>query len=343
MENFLIRPFSNIKTYVDSGKIPAATLGAITKKGTRFVEYCGLAQIGLGDNGTARELKRETIFDLASVSKVVFTTNAIMKLIASGKIALDDRLSKFIPDLRQYDMNAPERALTIEQCLTHSTFLPAVEPIYTHGLDPLTTRAYVLQREWKNGPSVYSDINFILLGIVLERVLGVPLKEQITPNGTSFAPNPSECAATEFCTWRNRMICGEVHDENAFSMGGASGHAGLFGTIDNVLDFAFDLLNHKHLSSEYTNLLFERKTSQRALGWEIKYDNWSGGQKCSDETIGHTGFTGTGLWIDKERGLAWALLTNRVHPSRHSDSGIISLRRQTGEMVIDCFDKANLA
>ena len=160
------------------------------------------------------------------------------------------------PTYRQYDMNAPERSLTIEQCLTHSTFLPAVEPIYTHGIDAQTTRAYVLQREWKQGPPVYSDINFILLGIVLERVLGIPLRDQITPRGTSFAPKANDCAATEFCTWRNRLICGEVHDENAFSMGGASGHAGLFGNIDAVLAFANDLLNYRLLPPKtYQNVI----------------------------------------------------------------------------------------
>ena len=88
-------------------------------------------------------------------------------------------------------------------------------------------------------------------------------------------------------------------------------------------------------------MLFERKSEQRALGWEIKYANWSGGQGCSANTIGHTGFAGTGLWIDPEREIAWALLSNRVHPSRHKDSGIIQLRREVGELIIKSFDKAN--
>jgi len=124
-----------------------------------------------------------------------------------------------------------------------------------------------------------------------------------------------------------------VHDENAYAFGGASGHAGLFGNIDNVLDFGFNILNSKLLPQEINQKLFEPRTSQRTLGFEIKYENWSGGQACSPHTIGHTGFTGTGIWIDPEREIAWSLLTNRVHPSRHSDSGIIGLRKEIGELI----------
>ena len=338
MKDFLASPFATIENAVKSGNIPGAVLGAVNKDGFRIVKYCGFAQLKSNFSAVERPIKRETVFDLASVTKTIFTTTAIMKLVATGKIALEDPLSKHIPDLRQYDINARERGLTIGQCLSHSTFLPAVAPIYTHGLDPTTTRAFILQREWIPGPSVYSDINFILLGIVLERVLGIPLLEQETPNGTSFRPNPTDCVATEYCTWRDRLICGEVHDENAYSMGGASGHAGLFGTMDNVLDFTLDLMNDKLLPSEYTKQLFERTTPERTLGWEIKYPKWPGGQACSQNTIGHTGFTGTGVWIDKERGLAWSLLTNRVHPSRHKESGIIPLRRQVSEEIIASFD-----
>lgn len=120
---------------------------------------------------------------------------------------------------------------------------------------------------------------------------------------------------------------GEVHDENAFALGGAAGHAGLFGTIDGVLDAALNLLQHPDPE------LRTRQTATRTLGWEIKHPGWSGGDLCSDETIGHTGFTGTGLWIDFHRGIAWSLLTNRVHPTRHKDTGIVQLRREVGDLI----------
>jgi len=135
------------------------------------------------------------------------------------------------------------------------------------------------------------------------------------------------------------VIRGEVHDENAFALGGASGHAGLFGTIDGVLDFAHSLLDGSGLSPRSIEAIRTRESDKRTIGWEGFYPGWHGGDACSPGTIGHTGFTGTGMWLDFERGLAWSLLTNRVHPSRHKDSGILPLRRATGEQVIALFDR----
>jgi CubicO group peptidase (beta-lactamase class C family) len=251
-------------------------------------------------------------------------------LVAQGRIALDDPLTVAIPDLRQYDLDAPERRLTVRQCLAHQTHLPAVEPLYTYGQDPATLRAFILQRVWRQGPSVYSDINFMLLGIAIERLTGRPLLEQKLRSGLSFRPDPERTAATERCTWRGRVMRGEVHDENAFALGGAAGHAGLFGTVDGVLDAALDMLRGlpPALSGMRT-----KQSATRTLGWEARHEGWSGGDACSEGTIGHTGFTGTGLWIDFERGVAWALLTNRVHPTRHRDTGIATLRRRVGDLI----------
>jgi CubicO group peptidase (beta-lactamase class C family) len=132
---------------------------------------------------------------------------------------------------------------------------------------------------------------------------------------------------------------GEVHDENAFALGGASGHAGLFGQADALLDFAQDVLAEGALGT--TGLtpasiteLRQRHAGTRSVGWEMAHPAWSGGDSCLPDTIGHTGFTGTGIWIDFAHGLAWTLLTNRVHPSRHTDSGILALRRAVGERVV---------
>src|SRR5271157_3877599 len=105
-----------------------------------------------------------------------------------------------------------------------------------YGQDPSTLRAFILQRVWQPGPPVYSDINFMLLGIAIERLTGRWIGDQPTPPGLTFHPDPARTAATEQCTWRGRMMRGEVHDENAFALGGAAGHAGLLGTIDGVLD-----------------------------------------------------------------------------------------------------------
>jgi CubicO group peptidase (beta-lactamase class C family) len=128
------------------------------------------------------------------------------------------------------------------------------------------------------------------------------------------------------------VLRGEVHDENAAALGGA-GHAGLFGTAAALLDFAAGLLGGTLLRPASIAALRIPHSATRALGWEVAHPGWSGGDRCSAETIGHTGFTGTGLWIDFAAHRAWTLLTNRVHLSRHTESGIAALRRRVGDAV----------
>jgi CubicO group peptidase (beta-lactamase class C family) len=307
--------------------IPGAAIGVVTAAGDRAVAVFGLAQ----REPEPAPMHRGTWFDLASLTKVLFTTPTILHFVAQGRIALDDRLTVAMPDLRQYDPAAAERRLTFRQCLSHQTHLPAVEPIYTYGQDPATLRAFILQRVWQAGPPVYSDINFMLLGIAIERLTGASLGDLPLPPGLAWRPEPTDTAATERCTWRGRMMRGEVHDENAFALGGAAGHAGLFGTIDGVLDATQRLLAG---ADPWLRDLRTRQSATRCLGWEARHDGWSGGNACSDATIGHTGFTGTGVWIDFQRGVSWVLLTNRVHPTRHRDTGITALRQRVGDLIV---------
>ncbi len=323
------RAFAPARDAIAAGRIPGAVLGVLDPDRARSIAFAGHAQLEPGPEPMARS----TWFDLASLTKVVFTTTAILRQVEQGRIALDDRLTVAIPDLRQYDVaGAAERQLTFRHCLAHRTHLPGVEPLYTYGQDPATLRAFVLQREWRAGPPVYSDINFILLGIALERLTGQPL-HALAADGFTFGADAARCAATERCTWRGRVMRGQVHDENAYALGGASGHAGLFGTADLLLDFASGLLDGTILSPASIAALRTRQGPTRGLGWELAYDGWSGGNACSTDTIGHTGFTGTGLWIDFTHRRAWTLLTNRVHPSRHVDSGIVALRQAVGALV----------
>ena len=310
-----------------AAQISGAAIGVVTTEGDRAVDVFGLAQ----REPDPAPMRRASWFDLASLTKVLFTTPTILHLVSQGHITLDDPLTRAIPDLRQYDRDAAERRLTFRQCLSHQTHLPAVEPLYTYGLDPNTLRAFILQRVWQPGPHVYSDINFMLLGIAIERLNGCGLADLELPPGLTWYPDPSETVATERCTWRGRVMRGEVHDENAFALGGAAGHAGLFGTIDGVLDAAQRLLQG---ADPWLPELRTRQTATRCLGWEARHEGWSGGNACSEETIGHTGFTGTGVWIDCARGLAWTLLTNRVHPTRHRDTGIDTLRRTVGDLIV---------
>jgi CubicO group peptidase (beta-lactamase class C family) len=318
---------ANSAAQATADHIPGAALGVVTATGDRAVEVFGLAQ----REPDRAPMHRGTWFDLASLTKILFTTPAIMRFVAQGRIALDDKLTVAIPDLRQYDSAAAERRLTFRQCLSHQTHLPAVEPLYTYGLEPATLRAFILQRVWRAGPRVYSDINFMLLGIAIERLTGCWLGGLPLSAGLAWRPEPVETAATERCTWRGRVLRGEVHDENAFALGGAAGHAGLFGTIDGVLDAAQGLL--QGLEPEQLEVR-TKQSATRTLGWQARHPGWSGGNACSDETIGHTGFTGTGVWIDFGRGIAWALLTNRVHPTRHRDTGIEVLRRSVGDLIV---------
>ena len=328
--------FAPAAAAVAVGRIPGATLGIVTAAGARAVRVAGLAQ----REPVEEALTEDHWFDLASVSKVIATTIFVLRLAEKGRIDLDRPLTDAIPDLRQYDVaNAAERRLTFRDCLAHRTFLPAVEPIYTYGADPDRLRAFVLQREWKQGPPVYSDINFILLGIAVERLTGAGLDALPRGDGLGWGPPPGPAVATERCAWRGRVLKGEVHDENCFAMGGRTGHAGLFGTVAGVLDFARGLLDGGGASPAMLAAIRTPIQGHRTAGWEIRHPGWSGGRACSAGTIGHTGFTGTGLWVDVDRGVAWTLLTNRVHPTRHANSGIVDLRPAVGDALIAAFDR----
>jgi CubicO group peptidase (beta-lactamase class C family) len=336
IEEVAKRAFAPAAAAVAAGRIPGAALGVVAADGRRATCVAGMAALV----PEPEALTGDHWFDLASLTKPIATADMILTLAREGRIDLDRPLTDAIPDLVQYDTaKAPERTLTFRDCLAHRTFLPAVEPIYTYGDDPDRLRAFVLQRRWRHGPPVYSDINFILLGIAIERLTGAPLSDWPLGPGLSFGPPPGPAVATEACPWRGRVMKGEVHDENAWALGGAPGHAGLFGTVAGVLGFAAGLLD----GTGAPFMLQAIRTpvhEHRTCGWERRFEGWHGGDACSGETIGHTGFTGTGLWMDFERGLAWTLLTNRVHPSRHRETQIVALRRETGDAVIGAWEAA---
>jgi len=324
LEQILDRAFAPVAASVAAKRIPGAVLGVVDSTGRGAIRSIGSAQLV----PIARPMRDDTWFDLASLTKVIFTTERILLAAETGAIDLDAPLVSVIPDYRQYNPDNWERKVTFRQCLGHQTPFPGVFPIYTYGTNPELLRAFVLQHEWPAGPAVYSDINFILLGIALERLEGKSIREMDPGSGFAWSTDPTDAAATERCAWRNRVLSGEVHDENCAALLG-SGHAGLFGTADSVLDFAHALLRDTGPDAPIRTPLSARRTH----GWERPYEGWSGGEHCTPETIGHTGFTGTGLWIDFARGRAWTLLTNRVHPSRHLDSGILGLRRAVGDLV----------
>lgn len=323
------RALALVQARVDTGQIPGGVLAVQGPDGRRRLEAVGRRSHA----PSAPAMTEDTWFDLASVSKVIFTTERILAHVRAGRIELDAPLTSVIPDLMQYDVaGAWQRQITFRQCLGHDTGLPAVFPIYTYGEDPDRLRAFVLQRDWPRQEAQYSCINYILLGIALERLEGQRLRAMTPGAGFAFAGPAGQTAPTEHCAWRGRVLEGEVHDENCAALAGA-GNAGLFGTAGAVLDFAGGLLAAEAAGSDHTRLLRQPVRPTRGHGWELPHPGWSGGEGCSDQTIGHTGFTGTGVWIDFAAGQAWTLLTNRVHPTRHADSGIFDLRRAVGHAL----------
>jgi CubicO group peptidase (beta-lactamase class C family) len=278
----------------------------------------------------------DTLFDLASLTKVLFTVPQVLHLVEEGRADLDDPLSRFMPELAwMQGSELPGR--TLRQLLNHVSGLPGWEAIYTWGGETRTLEHRVLQHRWEVGPvgaHVYSDIGYILLGLVLERVRGQGLGAFQLPEGLMFNPsNPDNCAATEQDPWRGRVLQGEVHDENCFALGGATGHAGLFGSLRGILAYVHRLMQGQVLSPAALAEMRRPQHAERALGWLIPSPPYCGGSLCSRQTLGHTGFTGTGVWMDFERGYAWVLLTNRVHPSRHQETGIVELRRAVGNLI----------
>jgi CubicO group peptidase (beta-lactamase class C family) len=281
----------------------------------------------------------DTIFDLASLTKVIATTPLAMRADAEDAFALATRVTDVLSAFDGDD----RAAVTVEQLLDHSSGLPAHERLWERGVRG--TENYVqavcatpLDRA-PGTSALYSDLGFILLGGLLERVDGRSLDAQFRalPLGMDvhetlrFQPPPewrSRIAPTEIDPWRGRLLQGEVHDENAAAMGGVAPHAGLFGTAGCVGAYARLVLRTFHEETPLADpALMRRFTrpsqvpgSSRALGWDTMRTTSSCGTKMSASAIGHTGFTGTSLWIDPERDRYVVLLTNRVHPSREHNA-----------------------
>lgn len=328
LEEAVARAWAPVAESLDARRIAGAAFGAVTRDGARATRYGGFAAW----RPVERPLTPAHRFDLASLTKVMLTTVETLRLVEDGLIDLDDPLGHGLSGL------APAVGrLSVRQLLAHTGGLPAHEAIFRWPGSAEDLRARVIATDWPLGPPVYSDIGFMLLGFLIERRRGRLLAD-LLPAGCVIAPGDELVVATEECPWRGRVLQGEVHDENAFALGGLAGHAGLFATLESVLDFALALMRGDSLgaaaATEMSRPDHRTPTSGRALGWEIKHPRWSGGSLCSPATIGHTGFTGTGLWLDLERGVAWALLTNRVHPDRAREMGIIPLRKAVGNRLM---------
>jgi CubicO group peptidase (beta-lactamase class C family) len=298
-----------------------------------------------------------TVWDLASLTKVIGTTSAILQLVAEGRVELDQPATRYLPR-----WTAPRASeVTIRHLLSHSAGLPAWRPLYKEAWSAEEAIAQVYATGPDTTPGyryVYSDLGFILLGEVVREVAGMPLDSYLLsrvflPAGmreTRFLPSPlwrSRTAPTEIDPWRQRQLRGEVHDENAFQLGQVAGHAGLFTTGRDLTRFAQLLLRGGWLTDasgarldilpEATLLTFRQRQpfggAHRALGWETPTGTNSAGQRLSDEAFGHTGFTGTSLWVDPGRDVFVLLLTNRVNPTRQR-TGIGRVRPALADAVV---------
>lgn len=273
-----------------------------------------------------------TIYDIASLTKVVATTTAIMLLHDEGKVRLEDPVSRFLPGFSGGDKDR----VTVHQLLTHRSGLPAGRDIWRIARTPEAAREAVIASALKYQPGSryeYSDLGADILAFVAEAAAGERLDRYLgrrifTPLGmtdTDFRPAGSlrgRIAPTELTPPRGYPIRGEVHDENAFALGGIAGHAGLFSTATDLAVFAQMMLNGgeyrgvRFLKAETVELFTRRSSGSRALGWDTCAASGSCGQYMSERAYGHTGFTGTSLWIDPDREMFVILLTNRVHASR---------------------------
>ena len=290
-----------------------------------------------------RATRKSDIFDLASITKVIATTSAVMKLVEQKKLYLDDKVVKYLPSFRgkQSKYYKQKNEITIKHLLTHTAGLPPFKQYYLMDadykvrIDSVFNTEPILQLEEE---TKYSDVGLITLGKLLEKVSGVSLDKlvdslifQSLGMNTTFYNPPSEkrhrIVPTEISEgYRTGLIHGEAHDENAHSIGGVAGHAGLFSTASDLAIFSQMMLNGgkygwKRVFKEETVKLFTTRAnvvegSSRCLGWDSPDGKASGGVFLSDNSFGHTGYTGTSLWIDPENDMFVILLTNAVHPNR---------------------------
>ena len=334
---------------------PGAVLLVSQENSIRFFESYGHANIF---TGTA--MTRETIFDLASLTKPLATALAVMLLLQRGKIELQENLGSLLPEFKASDKSSIE----VKHLLYHNAGFPDYRPYYrTLSEIPANQREDALLERLREEPLIhpigervlYSDLGFMILRRVIEKVCGHRLDrfvaqeiyKPLTLDNLYFIPlderiPAASYAATENCSWRKVVLEGQVHDENAYVMGGVEGHAGLFGSAQNVHRLLTDLLCtfHGYASSglfrqDLVRTFFKRlPNSDKALGFDTpSLTASSSGNHFSEISVGHLGFAGTSFWMDLEREIMVVLLTNRIHPTR-ANEGIKAFRPRLHNAVM---------
>jgi len=340
-----------LKKGVFEGVFPCAAAGVslgVGKEKRKNITYFGNASLF----PEKRKLKKNTYFDLASLTKPLATTMAILCLIKMKKIDLDEKL----PSLLEKKIKGEKENITINQLLGHCSGFPAHREYFKILKDiPVNKRGdfvetLLLKEELEyiaETKAVYSDLGFMLLGRIIEKKSGYPLEQFVKEKvleplnlekNIFFNPlfdskhtlRNKEFAATEKCTWRKKTLYGEVHDDNCHAMGGVAGHSGLFGNIESVttytawiLDMWKGIASHPNIENkDLVNFLVRQKKvpgSSRTLGFDTTAKSGSSsGKHFSKKSVGHLGFSGTSFWIDPEKHLVVVLLSNRVHLGREN-------------------------
>lgn len=347
----------------ETREVPGAVVLVRAPGGVIFHEPYGMRQC----IPVERPMTKETVFDLASLTKPVCASLLTMILTHRGRLDPDQPLETWFAPLK----DPAKRSITVRQLLSNRSGLPDWRPLYREYPEdryPLSTEEIaqrVLVEPLETAPGareIYSDLGFILLGSILERAAGFPLdelfeKEIAQPLGLCHVGyrrirgerrvrggQEEAIAATEDCPWRKRVLVGEVHDENGYLLGGVAGHAGLFspaGDLDRIVAEIFEgFCGRSELfcpGSLKDFLQRQGPPSQGtwALGWDTPSETGSAsGRHYSKNSFGHNGFTGTSLWIDFDRHVAVLFLTNRVHPSRNN-TAIRALRPQVHDAVME--------
>ncbi|MDA0374085.1 MAG: serine hydrolase, partial [Planctomycetota bacterium] len=340
---------ARLETAVAERAFPGAV--AVVARRGRVVAEVAVGRMTYGED--AAPITAESRFDLASLTKVCATTPAVMRLVDQGRLQLDAR----IKDLLQGFDGADRETIEVRHLLTHTAGLPPFLRFFEtlDGRDAIVDACLSVPLQSEPGSTYrYSDIGLILLMAIVEEVTGEAFdafvaREVFAPLGMTSArfvrrgETLAGAVPTEQDGWRGRLVRGEVHDENAYAMGGVSGHAGLFADARDVTRLAHAFLGggrglaRPDLVRRFVTRQEIVPGSSRALGWDTFEAGGSCGSKLAPTSFGHTGFTGTSVWCDPTRDLSIVLLTNRVHPTR-DNKGHIAVRRELADLVVQLID-----
>jgi len=366
---------AELRSAVNDGVFP----GAVVAVRLRGQAPCLAAAGRLSSESDSPPVEVSTLYDLASLTKPLVTVTSILLLAQQAGLCLDDPIEKSLPELAHSAVGRAPLSDLLAHSSGLPGWRPLYEKLYgdtpvtdpaSQGIDPAAARSAVLNlirdepAVYVRGTrSLYSDLGFILLGFLIERTTGVLLDEwyrravtdplgavsllfaPVSGMGISSDPSAGKAAGiapTEYDSWRQRLLRGEVHDENAAALGGIAGHAGLFGTAEGVLAVSGAWLdayhgNDRFFSPDLVRRFVTRQTnvpqSSWALGWDTPSVPSSSGSYFSECSFGHLGYTGTSVWVDPTRKLEVVILSNRVHPSRRNEK-IREFRPRLHDLII---------